>query len=229
LLKDQSRVDVHFQRDLPAASGGERWPNGLSGFAVSSNTQAMLHSEHMLDLGGAIQLRPGRNGWDVVNNSELDLKDAAVIGPDGVAWIGDLAPRRSATLDFRDPERDKLTEELTKALNSATPVPDDVWVAQREKSPTTARRSSPDVLNIRQLVRLAQNHTPDGEIRLVAWTADELPGLRIRPEASQSRHANLVIARLQHVPDNPPRQDKKTRAEVEKEDPTEEKKAPEQP
>ena len=53
LLKDQSRIDVHFQRDLPATSGGEKWPIGLSGFAVSSNTQAMLHSEHMLDLGGA--------------------------------------------------------------------------------------------------------------------------------------------------------------------------------
>ena len=55
----------------------------------------------------------------------------------------------------------------------------------------------------------------------MAWTDEELPGLRIEPDASQARHANLVIARLQHAPDMSPRPDKKTRAEVEKEDPTE--------
>ncbi len=217
LIKDQSVTDVHFQRDLPPGRDGEKWPVGLAGFAVSSNSQAMLHSEHMLDLGGPLALLQSSSGsWDVVNQSKLELRDAAVVGPDGVAWIGSLSPKRSATLRFRPAERDEATKLTVAELSGNQPMLTDVWLAERERVPTTARRFPPETLNIRQLVRLAQNNTPVGEMRLVAWTNDALPGMRIEPAASQSRHANVVIARLQPAPESAPRRDINTPSDLRK-------------
>jgi hypothetical protein len=229
MLKNQDRIEVNYQRDLPASPGGEKWPIGLSGFAVSSNSQAMLHSEHMFDLGGPISMRPRPGGWEVVNDSQLALEDAAVIGPEGVAWIGPLASGAAARLVFREAEGDPSHSDAAAALLSSLGAPVDIYVPAREKSLTTARRFPPDVLNIRQLVRLAQNKTPPGEIRLVAWTVEEIPGMRIEPAASQARHANVVIACLQHAPEKPPRLDVKTRADVDKEEPTEREKPTGQP
>src|SRR5262249_8483028 len=144
---------------------------GLAGFDVSSNTQAMLHSEHLLDLGGPISLRTRSSGIpEVVNNSELALEEAAVIGPDGVAWIGKLAPGAAAPLNFRPAEQDPSPSGSVPNAQSR-----DIWIKEREESTTTARRFGPEVLSIRQLVRLAQNLTPLEEIRLVAWTKDEIP------------------------------------------------------
>lgn len=219
LLKNQSRTDVFFMRDLPALSGGEKWPIGLSGFAVASNSQAMLHSEHMLDLGGPIFMRKRAGIREVVNHTNLNLEDAAVISPEGVAWIGLLTPKATSRLEFHKPQPDSLAQEAAAALSATGIKPlQDIWIAEREKSPTTARRFPPDVLNIRQLVRLAQNSTPKGEMRLVAWTDSELPGMRIEPAASQSRHANVVIVRLQPAPELAPRRDVNTRGDIEKAD-----------
>ncbi len=218
LLKVQDRTDVHFLRDQPAGSGGEKYPVGLAGFDISSNSQAMLHSEHMLDLGGSIVLRTRPSGVrEVVNNTQMELQDAAVIGPDGVAWIGKLGRGAGAALLFREAQQD-LSIPAVADPNAAGANTQDIWVPEREKTAATARRFGPEVLSIRQLVRLAQNLTPLGEIRLVAWTTEEIPGLLIEPAASQARHANVVIARLRHAPEKLPRRDTNTRAEVEREE-----------
>jgi hypothetical protein len=37
-----------------------------------------------------------------------------------------------------------------------------------------------------------------GEIKLVAWTDEELPGLTIAPHSAQSRHAAVVVAHLSY-------------------------------
>jgi hypothetical protein len=78
------------------------------------------------------------------------------------------------------------------------------------------------VLNIRHMVRLAQNTVKPGEVRLVAWTTEEVPGVRIEPIASQARHANVIIAHLRQPPERPPVPDANARAMVEKEDTSQE-------
>jgi hypothetical protein len=74
------------------------------------------------------------------------------------------------------------------------------WFDEREEDQITARARRDDVLKARLLIRLAENADTlaDGELRLVAWTDDELPGMVISPSASQARFANVVVAHLRY-------------------------------
>jgi hypothetical protein len=53
-----------------------------------------------------------------------------------------------------------------------------------------------------------------GEVRLVAWLEDEIPGVTIEPAAAQSRHVTLLIAHLQYGEPAAPERDQNTRAAV---------------
>jgi hypothetical protein len=56
----------------------------------------------------------------------------------------------------------------------------------------------------------------EGDVRLVAWTESEIPGVEIEPRASQQRHASLVVANLRTGLGPVPVHDVNTRAEVAK-------------
>jgi hypothetical protein len=228
LLKEQSRATVNYRRDQGGdTEATENFPIKLDGFDVNSNTQAMLHSEHMFELGGDLKLEQLENGLQqVVNNTHLTIEGAGVIGPEGLAWIGTLRPGASAALNFQpwaeEPVPADESGEISdsgsddkKELRKAEP-----WIDQREQSPATASKFPPEVLSIRQMVRLAQNTTRPDEIRLVGWTTEEIAGVRIEPEASQSRHANVIVAHLRQPPAREPKPDLNARAQVEKEDTT---------
>ena len=53
-----------------------------------------------------------------------------------------------------------------------------------------------------------------GDVRLVAWLEEELPGVTFEPVAAQARHAALLVAHLQYGPLSLPQADKNTRADV---------------
>ena len=241
MLKEQSRTTVNYRRDQGGASQEtESYPIGLDGFDVTSNSQAMLHSEHMVDLGGTLHLKTLPNGsLQVVNDTHLKLQGAGVLGPEGVAWIGTLEPGAAAELKFeprKNPEDlvdegeatidtpggvgmiDPLAGETSKPAGGAgkneANLQEEPWLAEREASPTTASRFPPEVLNVRHLVRLAQNTTKAGEIRLVAWTDEEIPGVKIEPSSSQARHSSVVVAHLKPPTELPPQRDVNTHLEV---------------
>ena len=46
-----------------------------------------------------------------------------------------------------------------------------------------------------------------GEVKMVAWTDEELPGLTISPTSAQSRHAVMVVAHLAYGEDAAPQPD----------------------
>jgi hypothetical protein len=226
LLKEQSRATVNYRRDQGGdTEATENFPIKLDGFDVNSNTQAMLHSEHMFDLGGDLQLKQlAGGGRQVVNNTHLTIEGAGVIGPDGLAWIGTLHPGASATLNFQ-PWHDDLepSDADSGAASDANVVPQkprkqEPWVLQRDAALATASKYPPEVLNIRQMVRLAQNTTKPDEVRLVGWTTEEIAGVRIEPDSSQARHANVIIAHLRLPPRPEPQPDLNARALVEKAD-----------
>ncbi len=168
----------------------------LTGFDVTSNSTGMLHAEHMLDLGGGIaarQVKGEKNDtYELVNRTKLNLKGAAVLNRKGGGWLGDLGSgaTRTVTLSSRAP---------SGMADAATAASGD-WFAEREQDSITARARRDEVLKARLLVRLAENPDTlaDGELRLVAWTPDELPGMEISPRASQSRYANVVVAHLRY-------------------------------
>jgi hypothetical protein len=194
----------------------------------------MLHSEHMLDAGGALKLNVLKDGThEVVNDTHLTLEGAGVIGPKGAAWIGTLSPGAAVTLTYHEipdlpPEPDETASaaagmaEATADLSAEAsqenrkPKKAEPWLAEREKSEVTASKFPPEVLNIRHMVRLAQNTVKPGEIRLVAWTSEEVPGVRIEPVASQARHASVIIAHLRQPPDREPTPDVNARVMVER-------------
>jgi hypothetical protein len=160
----------------------------LTGFNVTSNSTGMLHCEHMLDTGGGIRLSEGPGGTlTITNGTKLNLRGAALIGHAGVAWIDDEF-NSGATKTVR----------LERRAEGSS----DHWFQERESNPVTSRERRDDMLKARLLVRMAESidTLADGELRLVAWTDDELPGMVISPSASQARFANVVVAHLKYGP-----------------------------
>ena len=73
-------------------------------------------------------------------------------------------------------------------------------------------------MNFRRLLSLAQDGKEfrPGQIRLVAWLEDEIPGLAITPAAPQSRFAAMVVVDLDSGRGDEPRADVNAPGDVEK-------------
>lgn len=172
----------------------------MRGYHVMSNATGMVHSEQMADLGGPIALEEAAGGgWQVVNQTAFTLHEAGVVRRDEsgeveTAWVGTLEPEDGADLRFSRPEK-----------NAAGPL----WANRRSRSPWTAEERDQRELNFRNLVELAEH--PDrlepGDVTLVGWLDEEIPGLVIRPTAPQSRRAALVVAHLRYGFGEDPRPD----------------------
>jgi hypothetical protein len=175
----------------------------LSGFPVNSNSTGLVHSEEMLDLGGGLSLaKEGDHAWRLVNRSKLNLHGVGLLRKTPLAgfeehWIGEV-PAAKSTDSF---EWNELPEPGdTKPL----------WANRREESPLSASSAAPGALSLRELLILGQDaHTLDaGEVRLIGWSTDDLPGLSIKPAAPQVRRGIVVIAHLGYGLGDPPQPDK---------------------
>jgi hypothetical protein len=170
----------------------------LRGFQVNSNATGLVHSEQMLPLGGGIELVPSERAV-VKNGSTLTLKSAALIrrtaaGEMEVAWLGDLPPGG------------------TKSAGYKPPVDANRLLDQWEESPTTRREATDGELSVRRLLDLAQDprsYLP-GDVRLVAWTDQELGAVSYDPPASQNTVRTFVLCHLQYAPLAPPASDLNT-------------------
>jgi len=176
----------------------------MRGFHVTSNTTGMVHSEQMADLGGPIALEEAPDGGSqVVNETAFTLHEAGVVrraesGQVETAWLGTLEPGEGADLRF-GPREGNVAGRL--------------WANQRSRSPLTAAQGAHRALNFRKLVELAEH--PDrlepGDVTLVGWLDEEIPGLTIRPAAPQSRRAALIVAHLRYGFGEDPRPDVRPR------------------
>jgi len=179
---------------------------GLRGYPVSSNATGLVHSEEMIDLGGPVSLAETTEGQiELINRTDYTLRGVGIVrrndsGTYQTAWIGTIRPGVKLPVSFR--------------LRS---TPDGKWWSEeRDRSGVTAAKAPPGELNLRRLVDLAQSAgelTP-GQVRLVGWTTDPIPGLEISPPAPQARHAAVVLAHLDYGPGEDPRPDENTRADV---------------
>jgi hypothetical protein len=91
----------------------------------------------------------------------------------------------------------------------------EVALADQSKAPgdAGARRAEIDV---DPLWKQFQAPVGAGDLRLVAWTPSEIPGLGIDPPPSQRRGKSVVVAHLEYAGDPPPKNDVNTRASVER-------------
>ena len=83
-----------------------------------------------------------------------------------------------------------------------------LW-ADSATNPLTDATRKPGDLNIRGLLNLAERseEMQPGEVKMIAWTDDELPGITISPTSAQSRHATMVVAHLAYADEPPPQPD----------------------
>jgi hypothetical protein len=164
----------------------------LSDFAVSSNSTAMLHSEQMVDLGGALEYVTKPGGSELINHTKHNLTTAAVIrrteaGEYQLGWVGDLPAQRSAKISFLRPAAFKQV------------IPDwsfEIGTSGDEHGPKLSLDHLADLVRGDSKTKLQP-----GESRLIAMIAGPLSGLAVDPAASQTgRGATLVISDLEPPP-----------------------------
>ncbi|MGD9722476.1 MAG: hypothetical protein AB7O59_13305 [Pirellulales bacterium] len=172
----------------------------LNDFNVSSNSTGMVHSEQMVSLNGTVDWQQPDDGPATVeNNARNRLSGVTVIRRlalaveplpgekvkpvDEAAWIGDLKPGQKADVVFQP---------LAEAQQTITEA--------RAEAPMTSSTAPPGTLGLRRLVALAEDvrTLEPGDVRLVGWYDQGLPGIHADPAAAQARRATLVIVHLRH-------------------------------
>lgn len=182
----------------------------VPGYRVHSNSTRLLHSEQMVDFEGPLALQPSSDGdYTLTNRSGLALRGAGVIRktPNGrlqTAWLGAVAPDADVPVRFG------------WALPDAAGA--DLWKQERDQSPVTAANAALGQLTLRPLIDLAQDarEMQPGQVRLVAWTDQEVPGLQIDPAAPQVQRATLVVANLSFGFERDPAPDVNCRADADR-------------
>ena len=178
----------------------------LRGFPVDSNSTGMIHSEQLIDVGGSI----GFAGNEVKNSSKLSLKDVGLIRRVGdresghveVAWIGDLSAGESNSVRFEPPTSQRAL------------------MQQWSESPTMAARQGGGDIKLWRV--LDQVRDPRrfavGDVRLIGWTDESLPGLTITPSASQDTIRTLIVVNLRYGDWPDPKPDRNSYDSVDKRD-----------
>lgn len=193
----------------------------LDDLRVRSSSAQMTHCEQMLDLGGPIQwLEPAPGVHRVVNRTGYQLRDAGVVRKtvDGrivTAWLGTLDPEETGDAAGR---WEPVSEEEAES---------GLWSDRRNRVTQTGAGVDPGTLTLHPLVPLAENteHMQPGDVRLIAWTDEPLPGMNVHPVAPQKRRVTLIVANLRYgfgdapEPDTKSRYDFVKRANVFREDP----------
>lgn len=174
---------------------------------VRSSSAQMTHSEQMIDLGGEVQwLEPSQGMHQVRNQTSYPLRDAGIVrktdeGRILTTWLGTIEPGDSA--DVAGPW------EAAPEKGSS----DGLWPDRRDRIPQTGRGETSGALTLRPLVRLAEqtDQMQAGDTRLIAWTDEPLPGMKVRPTAPQKRRLALIVANLDYGFGEDPVPDQKTR------------------
>lgn len=199
-LTGQSSSTVSFTRDKNV---------GLRGFLVQSNSTGMLHTEEMRHIGGGLVLQNEPQGLVIINKSNVALRDVGVVrriddadarGANAieVAWIGELEPKKNATLRFV-----RVTD--ARAL-----------LKEWQKSSVTSTQRAEGEVSLLRLLDLARDprRMLPGDMKLIGWTDADLGGIEFRPRPSQSTLRTIVIANLEYAPLATPQPDANTKLAV---------------
>ena len=167
----------------------------MTGLSVRSNSTGLIHTEQMLNVGGSIDYSKDKN--EIHNQTSFDLQGVVVVRRTSadtvdVARVGDFSSKaKLAALDFQ-----RLDTKLVEF---------EAW----EANPTTTRVEAEEGLNIRRLIDLAAepSRLGIGEMVLVGWTEKLVPGISVKPKASQVVARTVVVAQLNHAQRPQPKRD----------------------
>lgn len=166
----------------------------LSGFQVDSNSTSFLHTEELRDMGGTLRLigdSPER--CQVANDTpyhfiRVEVWYRASAGELSVCRLEQLAAKTSRPLVF-------TREEQGDAASGGPPGSD-----------APAAEVGIDLSGIARLAVRGLRLRP-GDVRLVGWLDQPLPGLAVTPTASQTRGRSLLVSHLRYGSLPPPRPD----------------------
>jgi len=148
----------------------------LLNFMVQPRSLALFRAEQMLTLGGAIRLEGGAGHRRVINESEVELKDAVFIDSTGQGkrrerYLGTI--KAGASLEIEGPE----------AQGPPVPVHPD---------------PGPDPNPFLDALRTSweDREEDQGELRLVAWASSTIGGQLIEPTIDRRRGFTAVLVHL---------------------------------
>lgn len=154
----------------------------LSNFSVQPRSLSLFRAEEMTTLPGTIRLEGDGAGRRIVNGTDLELRDATLIDISGPReedrkerYLGTIAPGGVVELEKASPR----------------PFPERI-VAD----------SGPDPDTILRVVRTTWEPRDEnyGEIRLVAWVPQPMPGQTIDPPTDRTRGCTAILVHLRHGP-----------------------------
>jgi hypothetical protein len=207
-------TDVAFRRDKETS---------LVGVQVSSNSTGIVHSEHMLPLGTSAKIEEtlvligdDTKGFSVRNTTDLVLRDVGIFRRVDVrgsgsapaieaAYLAKIEPPTTLSLRFSplatsEPARGRAYPQVWLAEWNKTPI---FAMAPAAQGGESADAAVPEQrIKLWRLARLAADRLRllPGDVRLVGWTDQPLPGMRIRPAAPQNSTYTLVVAHLARGP-----------------------------
>ncbi|WP_145086758.1 hypothetical protein [Anatilimnocola aggregata] len=177
----------------------------LSDVYVNSNSTGKVHVEQMISLDGTFEVTGDEDkGWQLENGSQFLLRHAGILraredGEIEAAYFPDVQPGATVRLNFSKQKEPWVPQWNNSAMMSSTAPTDD------ENRVRLHRLSE---LAARQLKLLP------GDMRLIAWTDDSIPGLQIRPSSAQSSTFTLVLVHLKRAALPEPEPDTNLRVEV---------------
>ena len=180
----------------------------LSDVQVQSNSTGKIHVEQMLNLPAPFLVTGDEDkGWQLENGSEFKLRQAGILrktkeGRVECCYFPDIEPGATVRLNFVPVTGNKS------------------WVPQWDTSPMMSAVPPAEDENRVRLYRLSQLAARQlelfpGQMRLIAWTNESIPGLKILPASAQFTTYTLVLVHLQAAPLPAPASDLRLRTDVE--------------
>lgn len=203
----QGTSDVTLRRAREADAEQQVSEVRLTGLDVFSNSAELVHCEQMYELDGPLMLDRRADGslW-LTNRTGLVLRGAGIVSADEAAWLGTV--RRGQSLEVvLEPRLDlyEVPDQAAPASQEATqgsrereslaPRVVGLWSERLEEHEATQLWPPRGALNLRNLYLQAEKDVPPGELRLIAWVEEGVPGLTVVPRA-RSRRISFVIAHL---------------------------------
>ncbi len=166
----------------------------LDGFQVLSNSSSMIHSEQMLELGGAITYAvKGQSGAGVGNLTKFDLEDAVLVRKNAQGnfqwlWLGNMIQGTGSDGIWQSSANgnlDALFKEHWKKYDTTT---------------TASTNPSQSAIPLKKLLATlaADKSLHPNEVRMIALIPKQLEGLSVSPAAAQSDRSMTIVVLHAH-------------------------------
>jgi hypothetical protein len=215
-------TDVHFRRDKETSLAGVQVSSNSTGMVHSEQMLPLGKNPKVTE--SIVLVGDEEKGYTIRNLTDITLRDVGVfrrladtstsaarpvVRIEGT-YVAKIDPATSAAVSFtalrmQESDNNDVDLETGRPLGLQYPA---VWLPEWSKTQAFALSESSLLdgdkgrIRLTSLARLAvqQLRLLPGDVRLVAWTDEGLPGMGIQPEAPQNRMYTLVLAHLARGP-----------------------------